>query len=33
MLRFDDDIVAEYGNVTEYILDKSNYGTVNFKEK
>lgn len=33
ILRYDDDIVAEYGNKTEYLLDKSNYGTVNFKEK
>jgi hypothetical protein len=33
VLRYDDDILAEYGNLTEYMNDKSNYGTINFKEK
>lgn len=33
ILRYDDDIVEEYGNKTEYLLNKKVYGTVNFKEK
>jgi len=33
-LRYDDEYIDQYeGNKTEYLLNKSNYGTVNFKEK
>ena len=33
VLRYDDDIVAEYGNKTEYLANKSHYSTIQFKEK
>lgn len=33
ILRYDDDVIADYGNITDYIDDKSQYGTINFKEK
>jgi hypothetical protein len=34
IIRYDDDIIADYGgNVTEYLADSSNYGTMPFKEK
>lgn len=31
ILRYDDSIIAEHGNKTEYILNKTNYGTMVFK--
>lgn len=31
ILRYDDSIVAEYGNKTEYLLNKTNYGTMFYK--
>lgn len=33
ILRYDDNIVAEYGNKTEYLKNKTNYGTMIFKTK
>lgn len=34
VLRYDDEYIEEAGgNKTEYLLNKSNYGTINFKEK
>ena len=33
ILRYDDSIVSEHGNKTEYLLDKSKYGTILFKDK
>lgn len=33
ILRMDDHVLAEHANVTEYINNKSNYATINFKEK
>jgi len=34
IIRYDNETIAEYGgNVTEYLADKSQYGTMKFKEK
>lgn len=33
ILRMDDHVLAEHANITEYINNKSNYATINFKEK
>lgn len=34
IIRYDDETITEYGgNKTEYLADKSNYGTILFKEK
>ena len=32
ILRYDDDIVAEYGNKTEYLANKTHYATMFFKK-
>ena len=33
VLRYDDDIVAEYSNITDYLDNKTEYSTLVFKKK
>jgi len=33
VLPYDDDLIARQPNVTEYELDRSNYGLIRFKDK